>query len=397
MKKTLLLVGIIILAIGILYSISKRADNPNFLDLPETAPGSQKAPNSVSTEDSPVTTVIAQGLDTPWAIAFLPASPSGGPDGSMLVTERKGTVRLIKDGQLQEKPVATIGVHEIGEGGLLGITIHPDFSTNGYVYLYFTQSLSGNVTLNQVMRMTYQNNQLTNGQVIIDNIPGASNHDGGRLKFGPDGFLYITTGDAQVSSRAQDVNSLAGKILRVTDDGSPAPGNPFDFAQGKSFGDPRIYSFGHRNVQGIAWDKDGGLFATEHGRSGLLSGLDEINYVQIGRNYGWPDIQGDETRPGMETSIKNSGATTTWAPSGMAYLNGSLFFGGLRGQALYEAVLSGNTVTGVKEHFKGQFGRLREVVLGPDGMLYITTSNRDGRGNPITEDDRIIKVNPNKL
>jgi glucose/arabinose dehydrogenase len=228
--------------------------------------------------------------------------------------------------------------------------------------------------------MVYKNNELISEEIIVDKIPGASNHDGGRIKFGPDKMLYIGTGDAQEPSRSQDTNSLAGKILRVSEEGKV-----------------EVYSYGHRNVQGLTWDTNGTMYSTEHGRSGVQSGFDELNLVKQGKNYGWPDSEGDKTLPGTVGPIKHSGATNTWAPSGMAYLSGSIFFGGLRGQALYEAVLNGNKVSQVKEHFKGLYGRIRDVVVGPDNMVYFTTSNRDGRGNPTNEDDRIIRVNPAQL
>jgi glucose/arabinose dehydrogenase len=235
--------------------------------------------------------------------------------------------------------------------------------------------------------MTYQNGQLTNEVIIIDKIPGSSNHNGGRIKFGPDNLLYITTGDAESPSQAQDTNALGGKILRVTDDGKVPQDNPFNNL---------IYTYGHRNPQGLAWDIDGRLWATEHGRSGILSGLDEINLIEKGKNYGWPIIQGNETKTGMETPKLNSGPYTTWAPAGATFIKNSLLFGGLRGSALYEAVINGTSIT-LKEHLKNEFGRIRDVVLGPDNLLYISTSNRDGRGIPGSLDDRIIKINPAKL
>ena len=327
--------------------------------------------------------VIASNLDTPWAIAFL-------PDNTMLVTERPGRVRLINNqGQLENEPVVILSkVREIGEGGLLGMALHPDFSQNNYVYFYYTYSQTGSNTFNRVVRMIYRNGQLTDEKVIVDRIPGASNHNGGRIKFGPDNNLYIATGDAQEPSRAQDKNSLAGKILRVTPDGKPAAGNPFN---------NEIYSYGHRNVQGLVWDAAGRLWATEHGRSGVASGLDELNLIENGQNYGWPDIQGDEEKEGMVSPVRHSGSKTTWAPAGAAFIGNALFFGGLRGQTLYEAVIDGEKVSVFKEHFKGKYGRIREIIKGPDNMLYITTSNHDGRGNPDTSDDRIIRINPSSL
>lgn len=352
---------------------------------------SQSSQNTSSPEinkDVPQTTVIAQNLDTPWAIAFLPAQSLGGPDNSMLVTERPGRVRFIDSaGKLDPTPVATLDqVTEFGEGGLLGITLHPAFSTNHYVYLYYTYSGNGNDTLNRVVRMTYQDKKLTNETILIDAIPGAIYHNGGRIKFGPDGFLYVTTGDANVPSRAQEKNSLAGKILRVTDEGKAAPGNPFGNL---------TYSYGHRNPQGLAWDSNGTLWETEHGPSGGQYGTahDEVNKIEAGKNYGWPVIIGDAKKSGMETPFLNSG-TSIWAPAGAAITDNSLYFGGLRGQALFMLELSSGQLASA---FKGEFGRIREVILGPDGLLYITTSNNDGRGNPNAGDDKVVRVNPKKL
>jgi glucose/arabinose dehydrogenase len=337
---------------------------------------------NVPNQSAPRAEVVATGLKVPWAIAFL-------PDGAMLVTERGGTIRYISaSGELKSEPIATLGnVKEIGEGGLLGIALHPDFESNRYVYLYYTYSGSILSVLNRVSRFVYDGSTLKNEKVIVDEIPAASNHDGGRIKFGPDKFLYITTGDAQNPSQAQDKNSLAGKILRVTDEGDPAPGNPFG---------NRVYSYGHRNPQGITWDKNGQLWETEHGPSGLQTGNDEFNKIQLGGNYGWPDIVGSQTEEGMISPILESGFHNTWAPSGLAYVNDKFYFSGLRGEALYRVTVSGSKAT-LDTFLKGEFGRLREVVVGPDGLLYLTTSNRDGRGSPVAEDDRIIRVNPNKL
>ena len=333
--------------------------------------------NSVS-----AVSVIAQQLDTPWALAFL-------PDNSILFTERPGRIRFIDNsGKLDLTPITTVaGVKEIGEGGLLGLTLHPDFSTNHYLYLYYTYSSQGSDTLNRVVRMTYIDKKLSDEQIIIDKIPGAANHNGGRIKFGPDGYLYITTGDAENPSLSQNTKAMGGKILKVTADGKMAPGSPFNNL---------VYSYGHRNPQGLAWDKDGNLWETEHGRSSP-TGFDELNLIEKGKNYGWPTIQGDETKQGMITPKYNSGPTTTWAPAGTAYLNGSLFFGGLKGQTLYEAVIQKDQVTALREYFTGEFGRIRDVVVGPDNLLYITTSNQDGRGTPGSTDDKIMKIDPAKL
>ncbi|MBI4226003.1 PQQ-dependent sugar dehydrogenase [Candidatus Roizmanbacteria bacterium] len=372
MKNFFLLILILILAAFFLTKNVKK--NKSTSIIPSQIPSLEKGEES---EVSLVTT-IAEGLDTPWAIAFL-------PDGDMLVTERPGRVRYIdKKGELAQEPVATLDqVKEIGEGGLLGIALHPNFSSNKYVYFYYTFSGKGEDTLNRVVRMKYENDKLSGEEIIVDNIPGNFNHNGGRIKFGPDKNLYITTGDAQNPSHAQDKASLAGKILRVTDTGKLVSDSPFNNL---------TYSYGHRNPQGIDWDKTGRLWSTEHGSSRF----DELNLIERGKNYGWPDIRGDQEQSGMVKPMIHSGAIITWAPAGAAFVDESLFFAGLRGQTLYQAVINGDNVT-IKEHFKGQFGRLREVIMGPDKMLYITTSNQDGRGNPDPTDDRVIRVNPNKL
>lgn len=322
--------------------------------------------------------VVATNLDTPWELVFLPA-------GDTLVTERSGAVRYISpNGELAQDPIATIdSAREIGEGGLLGMALHPSFSENGFVYLYYTYSGRENGTMNRVVRMTYKSNGLTNEEIIIDAIPGAKNHNGGRIAFGPDGYLYVTTGDAENPSLAQNTDSLAGKILRVTDTGEPAVGNPFN---------NRIYSYGHRNPQGLAWDMRGRLWSTEHGRSGIQSGFDEINLIQPGGNYGWPEIQGDGEREGMIAPVKHSTATTTWAPAGAAVFEDSLYFTGLRGSSLYEMSIRESNFGNLNELFHNEFGRLRVAVLGPDNYLYIATSNRDGRGDPSEGDDKIIKI-----
>lgn len=345
---------------------------------------SNLVPKKGSFESSvPAISIIAQDLEVPWGLAFL-------PDGKLLVTERPGRVLRI-DGNGKKLEIASINVRAISESGLHGVAVDPNFNSNNYIYLYYTYSDDGDNTLNRVVRYRLENNSLWEDKIIVDRIPGAPNHDGGRIKFGPDGFLYITTGDAQEPSLSQDRNSLAGKILRVTRDGEPATGNPFS---------TRIYSYGHRNPQGITWDDSGRLWETEHGRS--PGGLDELNLIEPGKNYGWPTIQGDEVRSGMITPIVNSGSNNTWAPAGAAFFNGStklttggsIFFAGLRGSALYEYKIGEGKLA---EYLKNQYGRLRDVVLGPDNMLYITTSNRDGRGNPREGDDKIIRIDPIKL
>ncbi|QQS39132.1 PQQ-dependent sugar dehydrogenase [Candidatus Woesebacteria bacterium] len=324
--------------------------------------------------------ILASNLEVPWAITFL-------PDNTMLVTERSGKVRQIGVDSKQNTPIATLDVKQIGEGGLLGIAAHPNFVENHFVYFYYTYSGNEESTLNKVTRMVFEHESLREEMTIVDKIEGAANHNGGRIKFGPDNYLYITTGDAQEPSLAQDITSLAGKILRVGDDGRVPDDNPFGNL---------VYSYGHRNPQGISWDENGNLWATEHGRSGVLSGRDEINRIEKGVNYGWPEIQGDEKRTGMVSPYIHSGDFTTWAPAGIAIKNGILYFGGLRGQALYKVDTKKNVVE-IEELYKDQFGRIREVIFGPDNYVYITTSNKDGRGDPDDTDDKLIRININSL
>lgn len=319
--------------------------------------------------------IVAQNLNIPWEIAFLPT-------GDMLVTERSG--KLLKIGS-ETKVIKEIeGVKHIGEGGLLGLTLHPNFLLNNFIYLYSTTQDAGRIS-NRVERYRFSNDTLSERRVILDGIKGSVNHDGGRIAFGPDGYLYITTGDAENPHLAQDKNSLNGKILRIKDDGSIPPDNPFGNA---------VYSRGHRNPQGLTWDKDGTLWETEHGPSGTETGFDEINLINKGANYGWPEVRGGQSYEGFVSPVMQSGPKDTWAPAGMTYLNNSLFFAGLRGEALYEAKITKENKLNLITHFKQRFGRIRTVVLGPDGFMYLTTSNRDGRGLVKEGDDKIIKINP---
>jgi glucose/arabinose dehydrogenase len=231
-------------------------------------------------------------------------------------------------------------------------------------------------------------------KILIDDIPGSNNHDGGRVKFGPDGKLYWTMGDAQTTRYAQNLKSLNGKILRLNPDGTIPTDNPLPNSY--------VYSYGHRNPQGLAWQPGTGrLYATEHGPSGFQDCCrDEVNLIEPGKNYGWPVVRGDESKDGMIAPIINSGSNDTWAPTGAAFVTqgpwaGSLLFTGLRGQALYRAILEPNNPSKIEKlerHLFRQFGRLRDIVEGPDKALFVLTSNRDGRGKPADDDDRVIKI-----
>lgn len=371
MSKILIIVIIIIIVGALGLNFYQKKSGPINL-LPQE---STKTITGTSNLEKIVT--ITTGLEIPWEISFL-------PNNNILFTERTGKVKLISDGQVTT--VAQIpDVKVYGEGGLMGLAIHPNYDQNKFIYLAYTYSGSGDNTRNRVVRYKYENGSLSERKVIVDNIPGAIYHNGGRISFGPDGYLYITTGDSLEPSLAQNTNSLAGKILRVTDDGNAAPENPFNNL---------VYSYGHRNPQGLAWDSEGRLWSTEHGRSSP-SGYDEVNIIIKGRNYGWPTIQGSETRTGMVSPFAQSGQET-WAPGGAVFLNDSLFYAGLRGEALFELkVENGNAI--IKKHLLNEYGRIRAVDLGPDNLLYISTSNRDGRGDPISSDDRIIQIDPKKL
>lgn len=319
--------------------------------------------------------VVAENLDVPWGIEFL-------PDGDMLVTERTGTLLRVDDNTGKRYPVE--GVEHRGEGGLLGVEAHPDFAQNNHIYLYMTASdPDGSGLINRVTRYTLEENTLSNPETLISDIPGAVYHDGGRMEFGPDGLLYITTGDSGNAQLAQDRDSLAGKILRLNPDGSVPANNPF--------GTP-IYSYGHRNPQGLAWDENGNLWATEHGNRRH----DELNLIRAGNNYGWPVIEADQSRQDMEQP-KIYADDTTWAPAGAAYVDGNIVFAGLRGQSLYAAELSGESVTDFTQLLENEYGRLRAVELGADGYLYVSTSNTDGRGNPAVNDDRILQIDLARL
>ena len=328
---------------------------------------------------APGVQVVVGGLEVPWALAFA-------PDGRLFVTERPGRIRVIRDGRLDPTPVATLPVAAVGEGGLMGLALDPAFAENGYLYVCYTASTEarsfGRSLINRVVRLRLRSGGVGDERVLLDALPGASIHDGCRLKFGPDGKLYVTTGDAAEPRSAQRMDSLAGKILRLNADGSVPADNPFP-------GSP-IYSLGHRNPQGIAWHRAGQLFAAEHGPSGH----DEVNRILPGRNYGWPDVTGKGGEPRFVDPLIESG-TDTWAPSGIAIKGNDLFVAGLRGRRLLRVRLSPDLkVVGVEALLPGTYGRLRDVVPGPDGALYVTTSNRDGRGSPAPDDDRILRITP---
>jgi glucose/arabinose dehydrogenase len=335
---------------------------------------------------------VIGGLEVPWSIVWA-------PDGRMIFTERPGRVRVYENGKLREKPLFVVpDVEPSGESGLMSVALHPQFATNHFLYLSY--AYGGNGPLVRVVRYREAPEGLVDPKVIIENIPAAQFHAGCRLRFGPDGKLYITTGDATRRELAQQLNSLAGKTLRLNDDGSVPSDNPF---VGQANARPEIWTYGHRNSQGMDWQPDSNLmFQTEHGPSGFdgPGGGDEVNIVEKGKNYGWPIIHHKDTRAGLESPLLEY--TPACAPaSGMFYrgskfpaFKGNFFFGCLRGEGLMRIVLNGRTVVS-QEKLITKYGRIRDVAEGPDGYLYFSTSNRDGRGQATNEDDRIIRLVPN--
>ena len=331
---------------------------------------------------------VAENLTVPWEIEFA-------PDGRIFFTERTGHLRVIQDGNLLSEPMISLEVSRT-EGGLLGLDLDPNFSENNFLYLYYSY-FDGPDIYNRVVRYTEFDNSLSEEKILLDKIPGSQWHDGGRIKFGPDGKLYIATGDAADWNLSQDLNSLAGKILRINSDGTIPEDNPIE--------NSAIFSYGHRNPQGIDWHPDSGiLVATEHGPSGERGvAHDEINVIISGKNYGWPDIIGDESSEGLENPIIHSG-DDTWAPSGAAFYDsdeisewyGKYFVATLRGNHLrmLDLDLENDQVNTSTELFFEEFGRLRNAAMGPDGHLYIMTSNQDGRGSPSQNDDRILRIVP---
>ena len=329
-------------------------------------------------------TVWTEGLQVPWSLLFLPS-------GEALVSERSGAIRRIDaTGKLLDDPLITLNVHHAGEGGLMGLALHPHYPEKPWLYAMHTYQ-DGSQLGNRVVRLIFEGGQARLDRVILSAIPGGRFHNGGRIAFGPDGYLYITTGEIFDRAIAQDPKSLGGKILRVDENGATPLDNPFKNA---------IYSLGHRNPQGLAWHPESGaLFSSEHGPSGEVGfgAFDEINAIIKGGNYGWPLAVGAVKDKRFVDPIM------TWPdrsvpPAGMAFWRGHLYVATLRSQTLLrlsidddQRVSSIDRLFATDEH-AGIYGRLRDVTVGPDGALYLLTSNRDGRGQPQEGDDRILRI-----
>lgn len=338
---------------------------------PSTPGSSGNAPPTTNTGDDvlagqlTVTGTVVEGLSSPWSMALL-------PDGTVLLSERDtAAIKLIDDGDVSM--IGTVAnVRPGGEGGLLGIAVAPTFEQDRYLYAYYTSASE-----NRIVRMKYNSpgkgsGSLGEQEVLLDGIPKSFIHNGGRIKFGPDGMLYAGTGDATLQDEAQDEESLAGKILRLTPDGEPAKGNPF--------GDNPVYSLGHRNVQGLAWDSAGRLWASEFGPDVD----DELNLIEPGSNYGWPEVTGAPGVAGFVDAQVVWPSTATSSPSGMTIVDDVAYIGGLRGQRLWEVPLTDGAAGNPVSHFRDEYGRLRDVITGHDGALWVTT---DG-----AENQRILRL-----
>jgi len=342
-------------------------------DVAQGKPPNLPPPASPSTgpetpEDEVGVQVLAKHLEVPWGLTFL-------PDGSGLFTERDSRrIFSITTGGAVE-PLQTIeAAYSRGEGGLMGIAASPKYATDKTVFIYYTTE-----TDNRIAKLTIGSDPVP----VVTGIPVSGIHNGGRIAFGPDGFLYAGTGDAAENGRSQDLKSLGGKILRMTVDGKPAPGNPYP--------NSLVWSYGHRNVQGLAWDEQKRLYATEFGQNRF----DEVNLIQPGKNYGWPTVEGKGTDPKFVNPLVTWG-TDESSPSGAGIVGDTMVVAALRGQRLWLVPLDGKggLAGDPRPILQSKFGRLRHAAAAPDGTIWLLTSNRDGRGEPAPDDDRIVRLLP---
>ena len=337
------------------------------------------------------------GLEAPWSLVFL-------PDGRALVSERPGRIRLIQNGHLEKSPYAVfettrgasgagdffLNLFARGEGGLMGLAVHPKFPTEPYIYAMYTWRGARGVR-NRIVRLVDRGTHGVFDKIVLGGVPGALFHNGGRIAFGPDGMLYATTGEIFEMHMAQDLKAFGGKVLRIDPDGGIPSDNPFPNSP--------VWSYGHRNPQGLAWHPEtGALYQSEHGPSGEVGfgAHDEINIIEEGRNYGWPRIVGAPGRAPYVDPIA-MWPNTSVPPAGMTFHKGALYVATLRSEALIRLRIEGRRVLSIERLFAGDeydgvLGRLRDAVDGPDGHLYVLTSNRDGRGSPRPGDDKILRM-----
>jgi len=318
--------------------------------------------------------ILATNLEKPWAIDFA--------GDKIFVTEKAGQVRVIESGVLLDDPLATLRTANVFGGGLLGIAVHPAFDNNHFIYVYYTYENDG-VLWNKILRITESNNKLDAAKTIFDNIPGSAYNNGGIMKFGPDGKLYVGTGYVSDSHGPQDIQSLEGKILRLNDDGTIPNDNPFS--------DSPVFSFGHMNTKGLGWDNEGNLFAAEMGPSKN----DEINLVQPGRNYGWPEQECSGSEQFVDPINCYDPAIE---PGGIVFyygdkikLENSLVLASLRASHLFNLEIDDEEIKSQTSILSG-LGRIRDVAVGPDGYLYLITSNTDGKGFPDASDDKLLRI-----
>ncbi|CAN5381962.1 PQQ-dependent sugar dehydrogenase [soil metagenome] len=386
-------VGVLLLAVGTAATGCGQGGNESTVTLTGTAPptplGSSvpQAPSTGTSSATPTETptsgkggkkstpkvidTIATGLAAPWGMDFF-------ANGDAIVTERDTKRVLLVSGQ-GDHDVSVLGILDDaapeGEGGLLGVALSPDFEQDRAVYFYLTTA-----TDNRIVRSYLTHGGLTPPEVLLDGIPNGFIHDGGRLAFGPDGYLYASTGESDHPEFSQDLDSLGGKILRITTDGDPAPDNPFDSP---------VWSYGHRNVQGLAFDDRGTLWASEFGQDAF----DELNKIEAGANYGWPQVEG--TGGGRKlTDPQQTWDVADASPSGLAFADGYLWMAALRGERLWRVRVKGGRAVKPTPYFVGEYGRMRTIARAPDGTLWLTTSNRDGRGEPAEDDDQILQLRP---
>jgi glucose/arabinose dehydrogenase len=383
MRRLAALIGALTMATAGLTSCSDDgSDTPEdtVTATPQTeTPSATESPTGTSEPATPdasppkVVGTVATGLAVPWGITFL-------PNGDAVVTERDtGRVLLIQGPEHQVQPIGEIAGAAGGQGtesGLLGVAASPEYDTDQTLYFYVTTAAD-----NRIVRARVEGGRLGSATVLLNGIPRGPIHDGGRLAFGPDGYLYASTGETGDAALAQDKGTPAGKILRITTDGDPAPGNPFP--------DSPIWSYGHRNVQGLAFDDTGRLWASEFGQNTF----DELNLIRKGRNYGWPMVEGQGGGKGL-VDPQVVWDTDVASPSGLAFLDGRLWLASLRGERLWRIDVAGNKASKPTDFFVGEYGRMRTVVVAPDGRLWLTTSNLDGRGDPREGDDQILIVEP---
>lgn len=376
---------IFIVAIGIFVlsylGFLNKTNPPRLVDLPQIIENKVNTPTEVNFKIEEV----VNNLDVPWGIVFT-------SEDRALVTERDGRIRIIQDETLLEKPLYTFSdVSSKNEEGLMGIALSPNYSENKLFYVCYAYAKNG-VLLDKIVKLKDNTTSAEVETIVLDNIPAAQFHAGCRTKFGPDGKLYVTTGDAGEKDNAQDINSLSGKILRLNEDGTIPTDNPYS---------NYVYSLGHRNSQGIAWNFAGDLYSTEHGPSLIdgPAGGDEINKIVKGKNYGWPLVSHEKSQKGLEDPLTIY--TPAVAPASAMIYSGkmfpqfkeNLFFGALRGEGLFRVLLDNEKgVLGSGKIEDVNFGRIRDVVEAPNGEIWFSTSNKDGRGNLNPNDDKIYRI-----